>query len=106
MPREHPFLGTISNLEEKMKRFLTRAQHEALTWLNDHNGSGVFTNTQQLLAGGKIGPFMRSTWNVMEALSVVTYTKLKHNKKVVRCSITTIGYEYLHLFGPLRRDQL
>ena len=42
---------------------LTEAKRAALKWLRDRNGTGVFDRDGVLLAGGELGPFMRSTWN-------------------------------------------
>lgn len=44
---------------------MTKAQDEALKWLNEHNGTGIFDKTGVLLAAGERAPFMRSTWNAL-----------------------------------------
>lgn len=42
---------------------MTNAERDALKWLSDHGGTGVFVQGGRvLLAGGEIAPFMRSTW--------------------------------------------
>jgi hypothetical protein len=44
---------------------LTKSQREALQWLKEHNGTGVFDKNGVLLAAGESAPFMRSTWNAL-----------------------------------------
>lgn len=44
---------------------MTPAQREALMWLREHNGDGVFDKRGVLLAAGESAPFMRSTWNAL-----------------------------------------
>jgi hypothetical protein len=44
---------------------LTKSQSDALKWLREHNGDGVFERNGVLLAGGERAPFMRSTWNAL-----------------------------------------
>lgn len=56
-----------------MRPGLTRSQKDALKWLADHNGDGVFDHYGLLLAGGEQGPFMRSTWNALAALGLTEF---------------------------------
>lgn len=46
---------------------MTRSESEALRWLKEHGGDGVFAGRdhQALLAAGETAPFMRSTWNAL-----------------------------------------
>lgn len=44
---------------------MTPAQREALFWLRQHNGDGVFDKFGVLLAAGERAPFTRSTWNAL-----------------------------------------
>ncbi len=45
---------------------LTESQLEALKWLREHNGDGVFAGRGGvMMAGGETGPYMRSTWNAL-----------------------------------------
>lgn len=46
---------------------LTRSESEALKWLVDHGGDGVFAGRdhQALLVRGETAPFMRSIWNAL-----------------------------------------
>lgn len=46
---------------------LTKAQREALKWLAEHNGDGLFDRNGVLLAGGESAPVLRSTWNKLAA---------------------------------------
>lgn len=50
---------------------LTPAQREALIWLQQHNGDGVFDKHGVLLAAGESAPFMRSTWNALRDMGRV-----------------------------------
>ena len=54
-----------------MKPDLTKAQRDALQWLAEHNGDGVFDRYGVLLAAGELAPVMRSTWNALAALGLV-----------------------------------
>jgi hypothetical protein len=43
---------------------LSTAQSEALKWLREHNGTGVFCPRGQVLtAAGEVAPHTRLTWN-------------------------------------------
>lgn len=44
---------------------MTKAQTDALKWLVEHNGTGIFNKNGVLLAAGELAPFMRSTWNAL-----------------------------------------
>jgi hypothetical protein len=50
---------------------LTQSQADALKWLRDHNGTGVFNKNGVLLAAGELAPFMRSTWNALSKAGMV-----------------------------------
>lgn len=91
------------NLEDEKMKELTRAEHEALTWLFDRNSSGVFTKTNQVLAGGDIGPFMRATWNRLEGMGLIAFVKMKNNKRISRCALTFKGHHYLLVKGRRER---
>ena len=56
-----------------MKPGLTIAQRDALKWLAEHNGDGVFDRYGVLLAAGELAPFMRSTWNALAAFGLVQF---------------------------------
>jgi hypothetical protein len=46
---------------------MTPSETQALKWLTEHGGDGVFAGRdhQALLAQGETAPFMRSTWNAL-----------------------------------------
>lgn len=48
---------------------VSTTQRDALQWLKDHGGDGVFADKshQVLYAQGEKAPFMRSTWNKLVA---------------------------------------
>lgn len=50
---------------------MTPAQREALLWLQEHNGDGVFDKCGVLLAAGERAPFCRSTWNALRDAGAV-----------------------------------
>ena len=52
---------------------LTKSQAEALRWLLDRSGDGVFDRDGVLLAAGELAPFMRSTWNALRDLGLVEF---------------------------------
>lgn len=56
-----------------MRPDLTNSQRDALKWLAEHNGDGLFDNDGVLLAAGELAPFMRSTWNALGALGLVEF---------------------------------
>lgn len=51
---------------------MTSAQEEALKWLRERNGTGVFMRDGVLLAAGQRAPHMRSTWNALNDLGKVS----------------------------------
>lgn len=51
---------------------LTKAQSEALKWLREHNGTGVFMKDGVLLAAGERAPVQRITWNRLRDLDLVS----------------------------------
>lgn len=52
---------------------MTKPQAEALRWLLEHSGDGVFDRYGVLLAAGELAPFMRSTWNRLRDLGLVEF---------------------------------
>lgn len=54
-------------MSEKIKTGveITKAQREALQWLREHNGDGVFMRGNIVMAAGKIGPHKWSTWKAL-----------------------------------------
>ena len=50
---------------------LTKAQKEAMTWLNDHGSTGVLTSSGYLLAGGEWGQSEPVTWLRLVAMGYV-----------------------------------
>lgn len=59
---------------------MTAAQREALIWLEQHSGDGVFDKHGVVLAAGESAPFMRSTWNALRAMGRVEF----YDRKRVR----------------------
>lgn len=59
---------------------MTAAQTEALRWLREHNGDGLFDKHGTLVAAGEVAPHTRSTWNKLRAAGLVEY----YNGKRVR----------------------
>ena len=51
---------------------LTDSQRQALTWLQERNSTGLFDKTGVLIAGGDRSETMRSTWNRLRDLGLVT----------------------------------
>jgi hypothetical protein len=56
-----------------MRPKLTKSQSNALRWLADRNGDGVFDRNGVLLAAGELAPFMRSTWNALRDLGLIEF---------------------------------
>lgn len=52
---------------------LTSSQKSALLWLRNRNGDGVFDRNGVFVAGGERAPYMRSTWNKLEADGAVEF---------------------------------
>lgn len=52
---------------------MTNSQKQALKWLHDRNGDGLFDKNGVLVAGGETAPFMRSTWNSLRDLGHVEF---------------------------------
>lgn len=59
---------------------MTDAQKEALKWLRERNGDGMFDKCGVLVAAGERAPVRRSTWNTLRDLGLVEY----YHKKRVR----------------------
>ena len=54
---------------------LTQAQRNALKWLREQGGDGIFDKNGILVAAGEPGCFMRSTWNVLAERGLVEFYK-------------------------------
>jgi len=67
---------------------MTPAQTNALKWLKDHGGDGVFDKNGILLAAGEPCPFMRSTWNALRDAGLVEMYK-PAGKGRGRCRVVT-----------------
>lgn len=52
---------------------MTGAQREAVKWLSEHNGDGIFDKNGVLVAAGERAPFMRSTWNALADLGLAEF---------------------------------
>lgn len=52
---------------------MTKAQQEALKWLRDRGGDGVFDKRGVVLAQGESAPVMRSTWNALNELGLIEF---------------------------------
>ena len=53
----------------------SKSQAQALRWLSNRNGDGVFDINGVLLAAGELAPFTRSTWNALRDLDLVEFYK-------------------------------
>ena len=60
---------------------LTKTETNALKWLRQRNGDGVFDKHHVLLAAGETAHFMRSTWNSLRDKGMIEYYGEK-NKRV------------------------
>jgi hypothetical protein len=54
---------------------LTKAHREALKWLRDRNGDGIFDLNGVVLAGGESAPVVRTTWNLLRDHGLVEFYK-------------------------------
>lgn len=70
-------------------RKLTKAQIEALKWLRDRGGDGIFDDDGVLLAAGESAPHTRSTWNKLNAAGIVEFYGGRNGRSRVR--IVTAG---------------
>lgn len=52
---------------------MTKAQTEALKWLRDRGGDGIFDRNGVLLAAGESAPHTRSTWNALAKLGEIEF---------------------------------
>jgi hypothetical protein len=59
---------------------LTRVETQALQWLDDHDGDGVFDIYGLLFAQGEIAPFMHWTWDALCWKGFVEYYGPPGNK--------------------------
>lgn len=64
---------------------MSEAQKEALKWLREHNGDGLFGKDGVLVAAGERAPVMRSTWNKLRDQGLIEF----YQKKRVR--VTQMG---------------
>lgn len=56
-----------------MRPQLTAAQADALKWLREHGGDGMFDVNGVLLAQGELAPVRRITWNRLAAIGLVQF---------------------------------
>lgn len=77
--------------DQRNERDLTQPQREALKWLGDHNGDGIFDRNGVLMAAGESAPHMRSTWNRLRDLGMVDFYN-PTGKGRGRCRLTENGY--------------
>jgi len=63
---------------------MTRATEQALEWLRRRNGDGMFDKNGVVLAAGESAPFMRSTWNKLQALGKIEFYGGKTGKGRLR----------------------
>ena len=68
---------------------MTEAQREAIKWLTDRGGDGVFDKNGILLAAGETAPHTRSTWNQLEKMGLVEIYKPKARGRG-RCRIVRL----------------
>jgi len=54
---------------------LTKAQHDALSWLAKHGGDGMFDQHGLALAAGETAPVLRLTWNALRDASLLEFYK-------------------------------
>ena len=54
---------------------LSKSQKEALKWLQEHSGDGVFALNGTFLAAGEIAPHTRGTWNKLRDAGYVEFYK-------------------------------
>lgn len=66
---------------------MTDAQREAVKWLREHNGDGLFDKNGVLVAAGERAPFMRSTWNALHDIGAVEFYGPDHKPRA-RCRLT------------------
>lgn len=46
---------------------------QALRWLKEHGGDGMFDKNGVVLAGGELAPFQRATWNTLRDLGRIEF---------------------------------
>lgn len=78
-----------------MARHLTKAQREALDWLRERGGDGMFNIHGVLLAAGELAPHVRSTWNALEASGLVEHYRPNGAKGRGRLRLTALGRQPL-----------
>ncbi|CAH1670556.1 conserved hypothetical protein [Hyphomicrobiales bacterium] len=52
---------------------LSKAEADALKWLREHNGDGLFDGNGVVLAAGETAPHTRSTWNALARVGLVEF---------------------------------
>lgn len=52
---------------------MTKSQEDALKWLRERGGDGIFDRNGVLLAAGESAPHTRSTWNALAKLGAVEF---------------------------------
>lgn len=71
---------------------LTNAQRDALKWLAEHAGDGLFDKNGVLLAAGETAPHVRATWNALGEQGCVEFYK-PNGKGRGRVRLTARGRE-------------
>jgi len=57
------------------KEEMTKSQAEALKWLRERGGDGIFDRCGVLIASGESAPHTRATWNALAKLGLVEMYK-------------------------------
>jgi hypothetical protein len=60
---------------------VTPAQKDAVKWLRERNGDGLFDKCGVVVAGGERAPVMRATWNALRDLGVVEFYGPAHKPR-------------------------
>lgn len=69
---------------------ITKAQRDALKWLDENHGDGMFDKNGVVLAAGESAPVTRGTWNKLAASGHVEFYRPVGSKRG-RLRITDIG---------------
>jgi hypothetical protein len=67
-----PAAQTIST-PPHIRRQLTKAEREAICWLRERSGDGMFDRHGVVLACGELAPHVRSTWNALSDLGFIEF---------------------------------
>lgn len=59
---------------------MTKAQRDALKWLVEHGGNGVFDRYLRLVAAGEFARVNKATWNALRDLGKVEYYRVPGTK--------------------------